>query len=243
VSWPAGWIYAAFSGEKRGFSAADDKMIYYKRCLKRLISILAVGLLASVVNAQPVINQQPISQLAPPSGTATLSVAASGTGPLTYQWRHNGTNLPNGIITTVAGNGALGFSGDGDAATNAALASPSGVAVDGAGNLYIADYWNSVIRDVDADGVINIAAGLVSNEVPVWGYSGDGGAATNAELDAAISVGTDVVGDLFIADYANNRIREVDTSGFITTVAGSGGGGIPGMALRRRVRRWRHRQL
>jgi sugar lactone lactonase YvrE len=227
VSRLAGWIYAVFR-RRQGFPAADDKMIYYKRFLKRLISILAVGLWVSVVNAQPVITQEPVSQLAPLGGAAMLRVVASGTGPLTYQWQHNGTNLPNDIITTVAGSGALGFSGDGGAATNAALASPSGVAVDGAGNLYIADYWNSVVREVDVNGIITTAAGLVTNGSVAWGYSGDGGAATNAELDAAISVATDAVGDLFIADYANNRIREVDASGIITTVAGNGAAGFSG---------------
>jgi lysophospholipase L1-like esterase len=196
--------------------------------LKRLITILAAGLLAFVVNAQPVIIQGPVSQPVSVGAAATLSVVASGAGPLTYQWQHNGTNLPNGIIITVAGDGAIGFSGDGGPATNAALASPTGVAVDAMGNLYIADYWSSVIRGVDANGIISLAAGMVSNDSIVWGYSGDGGLATNAELDAAISVTTDAAGDLFIADYANNRIRKVDVTGIITTVAGYGAGGYSG---------------
>lgn len=122
----------------------------------------------------------------------------------------------------------MGYYGDGGAATNAALASPTGVAVDGAGNLYIADYLNSLIREVDANGIISTAAGLATNGQIVWGFSGDGGPATNAELDAAISVATDAAGNLYIADYANNRIRKVDSSGVITTVAGYGPAGYSG---------------
>ena len=197
--------------------------------LKRLTTILAAGLLASVINAQPVITREPIGQLAPPGGMVTFSVTASDSGPLTYQWQHNGTNLPDsGVIITVAGNGTEGLSGIGGAATNAAFASPTGVAVDAAGNLYIADYLNSLVWDVDANGIIRIAAGSVTNGDAAWGFAGDGGAATNAELDAAISVATDAAGNLYIADYANNRIRKVDSSGMIATVAGYGPAGYSG---------------
>jgi sugar lactone lactonase YvrE len=134
----------------------------------------------------------------------------------------------NGIITTVAGNGTVGFLGDGGAATNAELASPLDVAVDSAGNLYIADYWNSVVRKVGTNGTISTVAGLVTNGVVAWGYSGDGGAATNAQLDAPSSLAMDAAGNLLIADSGNNRIRMVGTNGLITTVAGNGGGGYSG---------------
>ena len=103
-----------------------------------------------------------------------------GTGPFTYQWQFNGTNLPNNIITTVAGNGDSGYSGDGGAATNASLGYPVGVALDAAGNLYIADISNNRIRKVDTNGIITTVAGN-----GIAGYSGDGGAATNASLYAA----------------------------------------------------------
>ena len=90
----------------------------------------------------------------------------------------------NGLITTVAGNGTTGYSGDGGAATNASLDDPTGVAVDALGNLLIADSHNSLVRQVNANGIISTAAGNSrTNQYGfVGGYSGDGGAATNASL-------------------------------------------------------------
>ena len=124
----------------------------------------------------------------------------------------------NGIITTVAGNGSSGYSGDGGAATNAALNYPSGVAADASGNLYIADTFNYRIRKVDTNGVITTVAGRGG----AGGYSGDGGAATNARLSFPVSIAVDSFGDVFVADESNNSIRKVDTNGIITTVAGHG---------------------
>ncbi len=101
----------------------------------------------------------------------------------------------NGIITTVAGNGTNGYSGDGGAATNAELQNPFGVAVDATGNLFIGDDGNSVIREVGTNGIITTVAGNGTT-----GYSGDGGAATNAELYYPDGVAVDATGNLFIAD-------------------------------------------
>jgi sugar lactone lactonase YvrE len=131
----------------------------------------------------------------------------------------------NGIITTVAGNGISGQSGDGGSAISAALGI-GGIAVDAAGNLYIAD--GNRIRKVDREGIITTVAG---NGNP--GYSGDGGPATSAELDTPQSVAFDAHGNLYIADLFNNCIRKVDNSGIITTVysrgkADYGGGWLPG---------------
>ena len=153
----------------------------------------------------------------------TFSVSVTGTGPLSYQWQLNGTNLPNGIITTVAGNGTNGYSGDGGVATNAELNYPFGVAMDTTGNLFIADDGNERIRKVGPNGIITTVAGNGTN-----GYSGDGGAATNAKLNYPSGVAVDAIGNLFIADYGNNRIRKVGINGIITTVAGNGAGGYSG---------------
>jgi trimeric autotransporter adhesin len=124
-----------------------------------------------------------------------------------------------GIITTVAGTGAAGFSGDGAAATAAQLNSPSRVAVDSAGNLYIADASNNRIRKVTAaTGFISTIAGTGVN-----GFSGDGGAATSAQIGNARGVTVDSAGNIYVADNDNNRIRKIDAlSGIITTVAGNG---------------------
>ena len=123
----------------------------------------------------------------------------------------------SGIITTVAGNGTLGFSGDGGPATEASLFWPRGVAVDSSGNLYIADSANYRIRKVDISGIITTVAG---SETP--GFSGDGGPATEASLYSPYGVTVDSTGNLFIASFSNNRIRKVDTSGIIATIVGSG---------------------
>ena len=123
----------------------------------------------------------------------------------------------SGIITTVAGS-TPGYGGDGGPAIQAQLGSPSEVAVDTSGNLYIADSANNRIRKVDTSGIITTVAG---NGMP--GYGGDGGPAIQAQLGGGLrGVCVDASGNLYIADYETNRIRKVDTGGIITTVAGNG---------------------
>jgi hypothetical protein len=129
----------------------------------------------------------------------------------------------SGVITTVAGNGSSGYSGDGGPAISAQLSNPFGIAVDSSGNLFIADTYNHCIREVSSStGVIATVAGTGS-----FGFSGDGGAATSAQLRNPFGVAVDAVGNLFIADTDNNRIRKV-SSGTITTVAGTGSFGFSG---------------
>jgi sugar lactone lactonase YvrE len=120
-----------------------------------------------------------------------------------------------GIITTVAGGGSAN-PGDGGSATNAQI-SAYGVCVDSFGNLFIADYWGCRIRKVDTSGILTTIAGNGGA-----GYSGDGGAATNAGLYYPTGVIVDSCGNVLIADEVNGRVRKVDTSGIITTVAGGG---------------------
>jgi sugar lactone lactonase YvrE len=134
-------------------------------------------------------------------------------------------NQATHVITTVAGNGNEGYSGDGSQATAAELNGPEGLAVDSAGDLFIADYWNNVVREVNrATGVITTVAGNGT-----WGYSGDCGQATAAELKGPDGLAVDASGDLFIADYGNSVVREVNrATGVITTVAGSGTWGYNG---------------
>ena len=127
---------------------------------------------------------------------------------------------PGGVISTIAGNGTPGYSGDGGPATTAQLNEPWGVAVDSAGNLFIADLVNNRIRKVTTDGVIHTVAGMGAA-----GYSGDGGPATMAQLNYPVGVTVDSSGNLFIADSGNNRVRKVATGGTIGTVVGNG---VPG---------------
>lgn len=126
-----------------------------------------------------------------------------------------------GTITTIAGTGVQGLSGDGGPATKARLDSPRGVAVDGQGNVYIADSRNHRVRKVSRDGTITTFAGTSP------GYSGDGGLATSARLYAPEGVAVDGQGNVYIADRFNHRIRKVSVGGTIATFAGSG---IPGFS-------------
>jgi len=160
---------------------------------------------------------QPTNLAVLPGNTATFQVAVDGVGPFAYQWYFDGNNLPQDIITTVAGNGSYGYSGDGAMATNASLKGPTGVALDAAGNLYIADQGNQRVRKVGTNGIISTLAGNGSAA-----YAGDGGAATTASLNVPTGLALDALGDLYIADQDNNRIRMVGTNGIITTVAGNG---------------------
>jgi streptogramin lyase len=186
---------------------------------------------------------------------------------------------PAGTITTLAGNGSAGFSGDGGPATQATFRDPHGVAVDSAGNVYVADSVNNRIRRVDPAGIITTFAGrgrgnggdggpakdalladpktmsmdphdnlyfvddgndtvrridihtgiittVAGTGLP--GFSGDGGPATHAAMKQPKGVWVTPAGDIYIADTDNNRVRHVDTSGTITTVAGTGAAGFSG---------------
>lgn len=123
----------------------------------------------------------------------------------------------DGMISTVAGDGTLGVSGDGGPATSAQLRYPSGVAVDDGGNLFIAD---GLVRRVSPDGIITTVAGG-GNFGTICSTCGDGGPATSAQVGAS-GVAIDRAGNLFIADSNNHRVRKVTPNGIISTVAGRG---------------------
>jgi sugar lactone lactonase YvrE len=138
-----------------------------------------------------------------------------------------------GVITTVAGDGVERFAGDGGPATASSIDSPNGLAVDAAGNLYIADTHNGRVREVSvASGVISTVAGTGS-----VGFSGDGGAATTAGLALPRGLTIDSAGNIYVADSANHRVRRISAAGVIATVAGQGtetfaGDGAPAVAAR-----------
>ncbi|HXB40671.1 MAG TPA: T9SS type A sorting domain-containing protein [Bacteroidia bacterium] len=129
-----------------------------------------------------------------------------------------------GIITTIAGNGTAGYSGEGGLATSAVINTPWGVAVHN-GDIYFCDQGNQIIRKIDGGtGIISLVAGTPG----VSGYSGDSGLATSATLNSPTGLAVDNAGNIYITDDYNNRVRKVNTSGIITTFAGIGVGGFSG---------------
>ena len=155
--------------------------------------------------------------------TRPWQIALDGAGNLYFTDTNNNTVrkvAPNGTITTIAGiAGSAGFSGDGELATTARLNQPAGVAVDGAGNVYISDVNNNRVRKITAaDGKIRTFAGSGQP-----GFNGDGGPATAAALNFPYGLAVDRDGNVFIADFSNHRIRKVTAStGVISTIAGTG---------------------
>ncbi|HEY3861267.1 MAG TPA: SBBP repeat-containing protein [Verrucomicrobiae bacterium] len=185
----------------------------------------ALWLAAPGAEAQtpPAIAPLPASAAVAPGSTVNFTIAVTGTGPLFYQWRFNGSNIPS-VITTVAGDGPDGntgsFAGDLGQATNAFLNVPVGVAVDSSNRLYIADTGNSRIRRVATNGIITTFAGNGTNS-----FSGDGKQATNAGFNLPQGVCVDSNGNVFITDTGNNRIRKIALTGIISTIAGGGTNG------------------
>lgn len=128
-----------------------------------------------------------------------------------------------GIINTIVGNGSLGYGGDGGNATSATFNYPSCMAIDKLGNIFIADFWNSRVRKVNTSGIVSTVAGT-----GVAGYNGDGVSAISAQLNYPFGIAVDTIGNLYIADMSNNRVRKVNTAGIISTIAGNGIGGYTG---------------
>lgn len=128
-----------------------------------------------------------------------------------------------GNISTVAGTGATGYTGDGGPALSATFSGPIGIAVDGANNVYICENGNHTVRKINTVGVISTVAGTGMS-----GYTADGIAATASMLNSPVGMDCDASGVLYIADQSNHRIRKVDLSGIITTVAGNGAGTFGG---------------
>ncbi len=156
-------------------------------------------------------------------------VAVNGQGDLFIADTYNDVVrevTPRGFISSYAGDGNPGYRGDNGPAGKAELSSPTGLAVDSLGNLYIADSGNNVIRRVSTNGVITTVAGNVAADQAsggLGGFSGDGGPATSARLDSPQGIALDQAGDLFIADTFNNAIREVTPTGTISTVVNTAG--------------------
>jgi NHL repeat len=131
----------------------------------------------------------------------------------------------NGIITTLAGTGTKGFSGDGEQADEAKVDRVTGVSVDSKGNAYFIDYGNNRIRRIDANGVITTIAGPGEGRAC---FSGDGGPATEASFCGPEHLAVDAEGNIYVADTLNHRIRMIDAQSIVTTIAGTGRQGFSG---------------
>jgi sugar lactone lactonase YvrE len=163
------------------------------------------------------ITLQPTNQIVLAGSPVAFTTAASGSTPLAYQWQFNGANLPDGIISTVAGNGTAGYSGDGGPAINASLNRPLSISLDTAGNLLVSDRNNNRIRKIARNGIITTLAGDGTTN-----YVTDGAYATNAGFIFIGNAISDASGNYFIADTGHHRLRKVDTNGILTTIAGDG---------------------
>jgi len=201
---------------------------------------LKVVLLTALLASLPALSQDVMSTMigGGPNGIPALdanlyqpygvAVDASGNFYLTSYNQHRVFKVnTTGTISVVAGNGAPGYSGDGvvGGAGNATLNHPWAVAVDGSGNVYIADYSNCIVRKVDSAGTITTIAGTPNS----CGYTGDGGKGTAAQLYQPAGVAVDALGNLFIGDYSNCVVRKVVlSSNIISTVAGNHSCGYTG---------------
>ncbi|MBL7895707.1 MAG: T9SS type A sorting domain-containing protein [Bacteroidia bacterium] len=126
-----------------------------------------------------------------------------------------------GIITTVAGIGTAGFSGDGGLASLAQLYSPQAIELDATGNIYVVEFGNNCVRKINSSGVITTIAGIGG----LYGNTGDGGLATLAKLGNPRGLALDASGNIYVADYAFGTIRKINTAGIISTIVGTG---VPG---------------
>jgi sugar lactone lactonase YvrE len=160
------------------------------------------------------------AQLSAPRG---IAVDSSGNVYLADRWNNRIRKIAGGNLSTIAGNGLGSFGGDGGSPANAQLSAPDGVAIDKTGNVYISDFLNNRVRMVSPAGVISTVAGN-----GLSGFSGDGGAATSAQLSQPAGLAIDGAGNLYIADSNNGAIRKVTPAGIISTVAGTGTSGFSG---------------
>ncbi len=243
----AGLAYGAYSGDGGQASAAElytpTDIVFdpagncyisdYGNMVVRKID-MTTGIITTVAGS----NYSGFSGDGGPATNAEIyfawAIAVDGSGNLYIADSHNNVVRKvnsAGYISTVAGNYSLGagYTGDGGQATAAQIDEPTGLVTDAAGNLYIAEHLNHIVRKVDPSGIISTFAGNgYGAGTSYGGYSGDGGAATNAEFDEPMGLTIDAIGNIYVADMNNSVVRKIDGSGIITTVAGNGTLGFTG---------------
>lgn len=160
------------------------------------------------------------------AASSGFTIDAQGTVYLTDSGTFRVRKISAGTLSVLAGNGNFGYTGDGGQALNATLymgSGLSGVAVDGAGNIYFSDGYNNVIRRITPAGIISTYAGNGTGAgTGFGGFAGDNGPATNAQLDGPTDLAIDGSGNLYVCDTANSRVRKITPGGIITTFAGNG---------------------
>lgn len=208
----------------RRFFEAFQAPILSLRSSLLMATLLATAGLVQAATIHTVAGNLIPTGLATNVGIGASGVAIDGSGDVYIADSSNHAirkvSATSGMSTVVAGTGLSGYSGDGGQALSAQLSSPKGIAIDSAGNLYIADTNNHRIRKIGTDGVITTIAGTGTGT-----FGGDNAAATLARVNSPQGVAVDGSGNVYIADTSNNRIRKINTSGTISTVAGNGTGG------------------
>ncbi len=198
------------------------------------ISLLLIAVIPSIVKGQIITTicgsgtgglgdagQASAAELGMPAG---ITIDAAGNIFIADQAANSVRKINTaGIINTIAGNGTVGYSGDGGPATAAQLYGPTGIVCDNAGNVYVSDQWNFCVRKINTNGIITTIAGIA-----VQGYTGDGGQATAAELNLVSGLTFDKNGNLYICDNGSSVVRMVNTAGIITRFAGTGIEGYSG---------------
>lgn len=229
IKWPAGMTFDA-SGNM--YFADFGNNVIRKISTSNIITTVA-GIPGTLPAYTGDVGPATLAKLGNPFGVAIHPI--TGNLLIADQLNHaiRSVDLSTGIITSICGNGTIGIAaaGDGGAAVSARLNEPTDIATDAAGNIYIADNGNNRIRKISYPSmVISTVAGIVAGTVPgsIYGYAGDGGPATAARFYYPKGLAVDGPGNIYIADWNNNAIRKVNTSGIVSTLTGTGTAGFAG---------------
>jgi len=206
----------AFDASGNLYFADTNRQVIYESSLAGVLSIVAGD------GTQGFSGDGGVATAAELNAPQGVAVGPDGTLYIADTGNQRVRAVSAGMITTFAGNGTVGFEGDGAAAISASFRGPNGLAVDASGALLVCDEGNQRVRRISA-GVISTAVGN-----GVQGYAGDGGAATGAEINTPMGLAVGSDGRVFLADSHNERIRVIDTSGIVTTLAGIGVAGFAG---------------